>query len=261
MDAPPFDPESNPRPPEGSGKPSGLFVARRLADPGARYSDEEHRLALKLKKVYTEEMRRYLVSKGREGGAYYEPSRAFDGFDNPGPEQGKPRPAVWLKVARAVVARGYDVEEYVRAQFEVFRQEGPPTPAHLLSDRSVQSYEYARDAAPSEAVPSLSTQVHVARTRILEALSADRSTSPHDAWRRVISDPTLQLTPLFRYCLAASEGLEFADMAESFKEDAALQYCRNPRAYDSEWRDVIPRSFPAEAAKIAERLSGAEESP
>lgn len=65
-------------------------------------------------------------------------------------------------------------------------------------------------------------------------------TSILDAWANVLSNKGLQLTPLFRYCLARILGGDrFEELVERYETAALLQYQYHAEAYAHTWRGIV----------------------
>jgi hypothetical protein len=223
--------------------------ARRAGRPdGEGTSAAELEDAERLKAAYTNAYRALQEALlGRK--SFYKPSPMFDG--HPGSLEESPRESVWLKAARALRRLGYDPEAYVRAQFDVYSKNGPPRPDQLTSPSSVRLYEHrcrGEEVVARERF-SLGSQVEVAKQRI-EALVAG-GYAPEDAWYEVLLDPDVDLSPLFRYCLAVSisrkadaEDERFAELSAELKPAAVAQYTTYQEAFDAEWVKFLPRGFP-----------------
>lgn len=235
-----FDPERRLRP--GPGARRRVRRSTPLADPRGEYTDAEHAAATRVRAAYVDEMSR---ARGVLGGMPYAPHPRWDGcVERLGPEGDPPRPAEWLKVARVALGLGVDPVAYVRAQFQMFRASGPPRPNQLVSQRT-QSLIAAEVGHVSEQIRlALTTQVSLLRTLLVVALAQAGGRPKELVWAEVLLTPDSRLTPLFRYCIAASESL--ADVSSHYREAALAEYRRWPALYDLHWARCLPPGFGAD---------------
>lgn len=249
-----YNPEERPRPGPGARKAQRRPDA--LCDPRGEYTAAEHAAALRVRRLYAYEMRR--IRAGYGFAAAYTPHRRWDGFAEPGPEGGPPRPAVWLRVARTLASWGVDPAEYVRCQFEAVRPSGPPQPSQLVTPAAREAYLVGLPAASVRVRDALASEAALATQSIRVALAvAPPGTPPRRTWEEVLLTPDPRLSPLFRYCLGASEGLEA--VTEAYAEEAAHQYSRWPSLYDQHWGDRVPPEVRDRALRLEADLR--EEAP
>ena len=234
-----FNPEERPRPRPGARRRVRCITP--LADPRSEYSDVEHAAAWRVREAYVEEMNRV---RGSLGGGPYSPHPRWDGYnERQGPEGDSPRPAAWLKVARAALGAGLDPVAYVRAQFQAFRASGPPRPNQLASARNLAAVSAEMERASEQIRLALTTQVSVLRSLLAVALAHACGRPKERVWAEVLLAPDSRLTPLFRYCIAASEGESLADVSDHYRESALAEYRRWPTLYDRHWAQCLPRGF------------------
>jgi len=245
--------------------------ARRVLPLDGR-TPEEDAAARLVKRVYTEEMRRRLTGlKGRP--SFYEPNPRWDGGPprlNPEGstvEGGRTRGSTWLKAARVLLGKAIDPEDYVRRQFEAHIQGIVPMPNELVSVASLKIYEQSRQYMGERLAARLRSQGAVAEQAIAQ-LTRIGHLSRVDAWEQVVRRPPRELTPLFRYCLArgAARELTGADAARMVRAagallvDAAMEYMRNPTAYDRAWAAMLPAGFQEAAREVfARRFAGEDD--
>ncbi len=77
---------------------------------------------------------------------------------------------------------------------------------------------------------------------------------PKRACRMTLTDDTLELSPLLRYCVAYDAHHD--DIAEHFFSDAVMQFCRYEEFYLKHWNLLLPKQFKHWAADEYARLTG-----
>ena len=175
---------------------------------------------------------------------------------------------VWVKIAGAALERGFDVEDYVEAQYAPAAGSGSPFPNKLLSPAALDRYE-------RENMPQVVRRGHL-RRRIMEdqfvlAIGRERSIygAPTQgvAGLRALRDPTNTLQPLYRHWVVAQldpANPDYRQIGETHRRAALRQYATSVRAYDSAYehpalsdiRAVIARTRPAFAELVADDQAG-----
>jgi len=164
---------------------------------------------------------------------------------------------VWQKIAKGLWAKEIDPVDYVQRVFFMLvgKETNPPTPAQLLSDRYMELYRLSRRRLRQDLTASLRCQQTTARTELthLQQFGGETMLS---AFSLVLDDEALELTPLFRYCLARSlRRKDFSARAKKeFLDAAALQYVRAREEYDVVWGNFIPLDFKRLAQKAYDDL-------
>jgi len=192
-------------------------------------------------------MNRYLL-RLRGTPANYQPSAKWEGSPaGIGPEGNKARESTWLKVARWLIAQGFDPDVYIRRQFDRYQGIEPPLPNQLLSSRCQSNYHRDGDEAETEIRIEFcfeKTRFELEVAQRVELAGLDRET----AVAQVLLDIDLPLSPLFRYCVGRKVGGEkFNEIADMFKSDAMIDYMRHREEHEAVWGDWIPRDFAREA--------------
>lgn len=154
---------------------------------------------------------------------------------------------LWPKLALACIDHQLDPATFIEAQFRGLDK---------LPNRS----RFEGDAAVRRclaAVPQLEHELAYAITASRQNLAVQaicrrdmRGLSDRDAVASVLLDPTLDLSGLFRYVIAAQYG--YPDVAARFRQAALLQYVFHREAYDRIWRN-IPEELRLEAAAAVGR--------
>lgn len=94
----------------------------------------------------------------------------------------------------------------------------------------------------------IETEIAAARMGYYQAMGFKK----RRAYRTTLVDDTLNLSPLFRYCVAAS--LDYDDIAEHFYAAAVMQYMQFAGYYDQYWHKFLPKGFVRSAEADFEKL-------
>jgi hypothetical protein len=244
-------------------------------------SDRELRLAAAIREHYRKERSIYETAKNGGTRVEYVPPARFDGRpakllgDRHPPkdalERVKPleraKPSLWLRLARYFRAGRIDPFLYISCQFELAPEAvlgRAPEPDDLDDAACRERYAIAYAAAEARLAQSLPVQKGLAALQI-KTLRALRGVPAETAWAAVLCDRHLELSALFRYCLASSiaaEGRpEFADIADRFRGEAITQFERYRDLYLKHWRAVLPEGFADEARQDYAALLGGDEEP
>jgi len=235
--------------------------------PGEAYSDAELRVATILYNTYTIERQRHINSQRLRANAYnpakWKSEIREDVSENVEDGQSAKKSDEWIRLARAILARQMDPELFIRRQFQVLDVgHRPPWPRELGTAKALDNYTRGQDVSRDEIRIKFKTQLDTATTNMIVAQAEGAEGS--EAWDDVLGDEDLSLSPLFRYCLsrniAKNSGDEnFKALARRFREGAALQYLRDPAAYEEVWgRDWIPAGFQRRAQEIYDKVYGRE---
>lgn len=137
---------------------------------------------------------------------------------------------------------------------DALQLERPPEPNQLLSARRVEAYLADRDRARAYRRLRLRLEVGRARTQAC-LLRTSYGLSDEDAWASVLLDPMMELSPLFRYCVARLLGGDrLVRVAAKLEAQAALQYERDPAGYDGCLGGAIPRDFASRSRAVYDGL-------
>jgi len=166
---------------------------------------------------------------------------------------GKP----WIKTAELLLQAGVtDIDGFMLRIFEEreVRNLPPPPPRMLYGKLATQVL--SRRAPFSEQEATARQRFNQQQLAFSVALT-DRSLYFPDEDRSqqitaVIADTNLRLSPLFRYCVAFGESLE--EVGKIWRQEAAIQYCRNRLMYDRVWGDWITPGLKKAGEKLQQRL-------
>lgn len=193
---------------------------------------ELEQLASRVRDKYIECRRQHASQTGGRASAY-RPGKAWDGGRT---ASGQRRQSIWEKIAAHIRTKDYDLDTYIQAQFHRCQAGYPPKPNVLLSPVAASHYLlYLREREPDYR-QTLANQVQAYAHALYVA--AKLFSEPDAAVRYVLSDPAPSLTPLFRYCAAAREGLE--DQVRFWYVAALKQYKPYAANYDQYWGELIP---------------------
>lgn len=191
------------------------------------------------------------VEKKQAGWGLSRMPRYDGGEDN----AGRQHVNMWERVARFAIANRLDPVRLVRAQFVAGMRHRPPEPNHLMSTESVNAYRRMTEESPEEVRRQFEfqkKQMAVEMAKLGPARARMKWTEA-DAARVILGNVVLPFSALFRHCLATRHGL--ADVAEAFRDEAAVQYMAQAAEYDVVWGDWITTPLRHEASELA-RLAG-----
>jgi hypothetical protein len=190
----------------------------------------------------------------------YQPPRAYDGTTalllEGEYEVEKARPSVWVALVDWCAARKIPPELYVRYCFRGLSLDraAAPEPAQLKSEKYLEGWTKAKKLRIEELRTSLAAQKTIAATRIVTRQSAFGESGPLSQ-RAVLTDPSLELSPLFRFCLATSiDTKAMRKVAQTFWAEAIVQFSSDPRGYAKAWKEWLPPRFAEIAADVYPKL-------
>jgi hypothetical protein len=204
--------------------------------------------------AYIQERGRWESLKSRKP-ITYKPPRRYDGV-RPVTIDGEVtlengQVSVWAKIITWCEARTIPPTEYIRVCFANLPMIScAPEPIQLLGEKYLQIWNDTWEGMPIKLQEELTSQHQIARTNMIVQQRVYGET-PEDAQLLVLTDSSLELSPLFRYCIAASINTKpLRRVATTFRAEAVLQYECYPTLYAAAWRDILPKGF-AELSKTA----------
>ena len=189
----------------------------------------------------------------------YKPNARADGgrdSDDLYPE-GSVYESVWGKIVATMYGRKIDPVEYVHKVFAglIPLSDYVPSPKALLTDRCLLIYERAMESIDSDIQIAFRSQHSTLQSEIAH-IRINSDASMEEAIEEALWDEQLPMSSLFRYCVAAGmPGDEFAELANTFRVGAAVQYVRHKAIYDRVWGDFIPRELKKSAAGIYHKVN------
>jgi hypothetical protein len=176
----------------------------------------------------------------------------YDGGED---SHGRVHQNMWERVARFVIRNRLDPRRFVRAQFAI-RDSKPIEPTSLLTDQAISLYHHQAQTDDEEIRRLFDFQRRRALAEFdkLMPCRTSRGWTDGDINRAVLGNMLVPLSALFRYCLTKRDGHE--DLAETFAQEAVVQYLAQPSDYDKVWGDWIPQALKDLAAKLDVFVAG-----
>ena len=156
------------------------------------------------------------------------------------------RDKAWPRAAKHLSEIGCTTpERYIQAQFRF----GAPTPIReLCGPKAMQRFEeYTKDYA-TQLRQLMVSDAKMFRAAVSELKLTAPNMPERRAWEASLNNLRVRLSPLFRYCIAVSEGL--IDTAKKFKDAAVQQLLTDPDGYAECWTDTIPAALREEVAQL-----------
>ncbi len=195
-----------------------------------------------IRKVWAEERRRFELRT--TGVASDWGNRHMCRWDGGVANDGKHYNPVWPRIAALCDKYNLVPDLLVRAMFHN-RMQYPPEPSQAVGNEAISRYRLFTSAS-----------TRLERTAdIRSAFGCDKSLSTAEvarqkkyfkrdeagAWRITLVTMTVNLSPLFRYCVACNQGWD--DIAMQFQSPAMRQYLQNADLYDEVWGEYIPENL------------------
>lgn len=209
------------------------------------YNPALEELAARCRQIYIAERNHFERSIGNTAG-YKNPGPTWDGGVS---STGRTNKAIWPKIALFMLEHGLDPAVCIALRFQAAQRAGkgsPPMPNQIALASHLPLYTSSAASTVDTAAfeIALRTERELCCSRLMY-LQKYVGLSSEAARKFVIYDTSLQLSPLFRYCLAVAVGI--ADAADEFKEAAAGQFLLAPDGYAKAWKSVLPPKFATEA--------------
>lgn len=169
----------------------------------------------------------------------------------------KNREPIWPSIARFLIHNKVEPETYVRQVFRLARSAAQTLmPNQVATQGALKLFREWQPHYGKLVQQAFHTQQGIARAQL--AYCAEFELGREDTWKMVLLDESLQMTAMFRYCLACSEKLP--NIAARYREAAVLEYSSSPDNYDKYWGEWIPQELKDSAAAVAKAAgsTGAE---
>lgn len=204
-------------------------------------------LAARCRAAYINERTLHTARTNPNPAAYHPGPRWDGGVDKRGAEH-KP---IWPKLAKFMIKNGLTPETCVRMRF-AFRGETSGKavlPNQIALEKYVDRYrgDSHNNGRTQQELQSLASETSCFQTHTQLTIE-DEGKTAEDAWRSVLSDETLSLSPLFRHCVAANESLD--NIAKYYHAQAVTQYLCAPTEYNEVWGKLIPDDFKLHAEAL-----------
>jgi hypothetical protein len=218
---------------------------RRRKMQGAPDISAELELAYQIRALYIEERNAFEQLRGRTSD--YKPSAHWDGHEGLQIEDvqiSAGRQSIWQQLARIFIVHRIDPAVFIANRFDGVPLDGRiPEPNHFIGAKARKLWEKDKCRKEEEIELALTIQRNVARRSVL-SLIALLGKSKDEACALTLLDDGLELSALFRYCLACSiPGKRFAQIAKFFETSACLQFERYRKFYQHHWKDFLPSGF------------------
>jgi len=169
----------------------------------------------------------------------------------------------WLRLAKQFTERGIDYQAYIdhvfnnwHAQFVTDRNHYAPQPNQLGNAEWQNSFlrDAQRGIHKDQKRRAFLAQQQEAHRAILEAQEYGMYKDNRQVLKAVLTNSSLSLSALFRYCCAFHEGL--TEVQKFYKMSALLQYGRAIRDYNEVWKEWIPETLREEAEQVFQFYGG-----
>jgi hypothetical protein len=192
----------------------------------------------------------YILLRSEAQGVLYPSCAQWDGGQD---KYGRNHKPIWPKVARFLVARGYEPLDYMRVQFFRAPPGRVPQPNQLTSDAAVELYQTHLQKPRRNLLTTLQWEIESVRSEMLpwqQGLNWSFTQAMEWALR---NEATVKASPLVRYCLAVEYGLN--DIAELYHDRALVQYVVQKDAYNAAWpAGILPEPLRTAADALTERI-------
>lgn len=169
----------------------------------------------------------------------------------------------WLVLAKALTERGIDFQEFIdhvfaNWQVKYVTDRGMFAPAPNIFGSTKYQAMFLKDDASGvireKKRRAFAAQQQEASRALLEYEQYGLYKGKKELLSAVLSDSSLSLSALFRYCCAFHEGLP--KICKIYKQQALLQYGRSIRHYNAVWGEWIPGPLREEAEQVFEFYGG-----
>jgi hypothetical protein len=181
----------------------------------------------------------------------YKPPPSFDGCKEIVTDDGvileKGRPPVWYELVDCFIKNKItNPGLYIHTVFQDYYDSPyPPKPKDLLRPEYLQKWEQIKINKQAEIIDALKFQVNIL-DKELRYLRNYLKKSKVDALVCILSDHTLALSPLFRFCLAkryAKIDEAFSKLARIYAKSAKEQFQKFPDLYTKYWDSILDLSY------------------
>lgn len=211
-------------------------------------------LSKRIRRLYAEDRSIYETLRSGVEFVYIVPRR-YDGEIAIEPEQ-KGTPSIWLCLAEWMLANEVDPDRYIHEAMEYCDQKGAPEPYQLMTEWRLEEYRQSDDLV--DLAGALTFQVELCSTKISNAVTL-AGMSKNLACAFTLTDDSLELSALFRYCIACSmSGEKFKLIATQYEQDAVVQYWHRRDRYRKYWSRILPAGYDRQAQILYRRLVGRE---
>jgi hypothetical protein len=152
---------------------------------------------------------------------------------------------IWYPIAQIVIKHQVTPEDLVHAAFSTWSDSEPPWPNRLMAEEVIRQ---AVTISGAEDVGLFLENQRVTWAMEVSRLKRHDGMEQEAAARNAIRNRSLELSPVFRYCMATAAGDE--ETAGLFAEAAFRQYVYRRNAYDQAWGELIPQALRTRAQDL-----------
>jgi hypothetical protein len=207
------------------------------------------RLAAEVKRTYMEERRMFYIRTRGEEDNHSPRENSVAYWDGGRDHRGVVHKSKWDTIVQFALKHKVDPIELIHASFEMCESNLAPLPNQITSTRALEDLKKSR----VEVLEDLKLQYASYTREAKQAFTLWRTYRPVikpdiEIWKEVVVSSALELSPLYRYCLAS--GLGLTQLAEFWANEATMSYIRAPDMYDEVLGDAIPPGFREEAERV-----------
>jgi len=155
---------------------------------------------------------------------------------------------VWQRLANFFLEEEIDAASYITVLFDGLMgklkkvDKRAPEPPQLLAKEYQEIWHQNKDAVIERIRVSLLIEKNRAEQRFSSLRFGGRAAK--DAWASVLTDSSMELSPLFRYCIASRiGGNRFGRIAAHYESRAVMQFERYRPFYRKQWKALLPKGF------------------
>ena len=148
----------------------------------------------------------------------------------------------WERAVKFFLGHKLNIERCLIVRFALAGQSKVDSvwPNTLASPKYLEDYLKASEGQVEDLQIALNVERAICRNYLL-GIEGDNDPNTTTVLRRAITSKQLNLSPLFRYCLAKE--VNFVDLARRFYRAAKEQYLCAPEEYREVWKNGLPADF------------------
>lgn len=203
--------------------------------------------AWRVKSCYIQERSRWETFKAGHT-VMYKPPKSYDGLRaitvDGEVELQRSKSSVWFKLVNWCQHNDANPEEYVRVAFSSLPMSvSAPEPIQLMSNKYLEKWKSVSVTIPEVLTRKLQAEQRIASTHFVYRRTIYKEKHQF-ALRCVLTNADLELSPLFRYCVAVDTNTpDMQPIILKFFAEAVLQFECYREAYTSAWASVLPPKF------------------
>lgn len=155
---------------------------------------------------------------------------------------------VWQTAVEFFLRHKLNMACCVRVRFLLASKHDIVPPNTIGLEKYLERYQQACEDMETELTMEFESQKQICRDYMLTT-GDELGYKGRELTKFTLLNETLELTPLFRYCLAVSEGLN--KVAKRYSSKAMGQYLSAPREYRRVWGKWLPEKLRVKARRLA----------